>query len=413
MVNSLMGKRRSKPHKPRRNSWRKARIESLEARQMLAGDVLVAVAGGNLVVTGDDLDNQIAIYSWAEPGQFVVVGLNGTNVSMANGNGSPPGEGGGEGLVAPENAVVVNGVRRGARIRMGDGDDLVVINDARFNGNVSIATGEGDDTVRIGVPVPGPNGPPIAEGDELPTEPDASPDVSVGNVSVGIRGSLRIRTGAGGDTVRVDNANIGRNLAVVTGGGDDSVSLGHRPAADPGAEGETEGVPHGDGPDASLRVRGRVHVRLGEGNDELGIRGVRARAIAATGGVGDDDIGVAGTDSRALFISGGRGDGADRVNVRNANARMAAIRTGGGDDHVAITDSAFGLLAVGLGEGNDVLALGGTSARLALLSGGPGEEDLFRNLGENMLAHQRIRGFELPPVSEDDANDEGPSEPIA
>jgi hypothetical protein len=396
-----------KRHSLLRTFHRKSRIEPLEARQMLAGDVLVAVSGGNLIVSGDDLDNQVAIHSAAEPGQYLVVGLNGTHVSLADGDGTPPSDRGGEAAVAPENGVIVNGVHRGARIRMGDGDDLVAVNNAHFHSDVSINTGAGGDTVIVGTLPPNSDGHPVLEGDTgegTSEDPSTQPDVRVG-----IRGSLHIRTGADGDTVRVDNANIGRNLALATGEGEDHVGLGHRPASNPDEPGA--GIPgavgkEGEDPNATLHVRGRVRVALGAGNDELGMNHVHARAIAATGGVGDDHIAANGTASRSLFISGGRGEGIDTVNVHNGDAQMAAIRTGGGDDKVAITDSTFGLLAAGLGDGNDALVLGGTWARLALLSGGPGEEDLFRILGENMIAHQRIRGFELPPVQNDDNGDQ-------
>ena len=86
---------------------RRARIEALETRQLLAGDVMVGVVGGNLVVQGDELGNQVAITAGAEPGSYVVRGLDGTNIVQASGEA-------GEGPAVHE--VVVTGVTRGARI---------------------------------------------------------------------------------------------------------------------------------------------------------------------------------------------------------------------------------------------------------------------------------------------------------
>ena len=133
-----------------KSTGRRPGIEALEAKQLLAGDVLVSVVGGNLIVTGDEMDNEISIQSGAEPGQYVVHGRQDTNVTLSKDCPAGSEHGQEDDDTDAENVVVVNGVRRGARIRMADGDDTVLIQNARFAGNVSVNMGEGHDSVNVG-----------------------------------------------------------------------------------------------------------------------------------------------------------------------------------------------------------------------------------------------------------------------
>ena len=128
-------------------------IENLEAKTLLAGDVLVGVVGGNLSVTGDEMDNQISIESGPERGQYIVHGWGDTNVILINqrpaGLEPSPTEDG-DGDEPASNRVVVDGVNRGAQIRMADGNDDLSIENARFAGNVLINMGKGSDNVSVG-----------------------------------------------------------------------------------------------------------------------------------------------------------------------------------------------------------------------------------------------------------------------
>ena len=58
--------------------YRRLRLESLEPRQMLAGDVTVSVTGGNLSIVGDSEMNRITITATTTAGEFVVEGSNTT-----------------------------------------------------------------------------------------------------------------------------------------------------------------------------------------------------------------------------------------------------------------------------------------------------------------------------------------------
>ena len=101
-----------------------------------------------------------------------------------------------------------------------------------------------------------------------------------------------------------------------------------------------------------------------------------------------------------LSIHSGLGEGADSVKLKDIQSQLAGVRTGDGGDDVKVVDSMFKVLGVQLGKSDDSLAMGGVTARLAALSGGPGEADVLENLSENLIAHRRVSGFELPVVDE-------------
>lgn len=356
-------------------SARRPRVEPLEAKQMLAGDVAVSVEDGRLSILGDELDNQVAIRSAEEPGAFVVVGLDGTSVTLLGDESAAEAQ--------PDGGAVVTGVRS-ADIRMGAGDDTVIVNDAAFVGAVNIATGAGADSVVVGAPIGGDT----ATGESATDGP-----------GVVVRRSLRIATGAGADRVRVADAAVGRNLTVATGEGADGVSLGApTPVAAPtAADTLTDEAPERE---PLLRVGGEVRVALGAGDDNAMSTGVAARAIHAFGGEGDDTIVARDTRSAGLWLRGGEGE--DTLRVVDASAGAAWFDAGAGDDRVEVVDSAFGLLGAWLGEGDDELVVAGNSARVALLFGGPGELDALVGLGTNDFGRQVVRGFETSPTPGDE-----------
>jgi hypothetical protein len=341
-------------------------FETLEQKQMLAGDVLVSMVGGHLVIEGDEAGNQIAISSGSEAGVFVIQGLEGTSVKLADApEGDPP---------APETGLVVEGVRGRVHVDLDAGDDTVVVHDAQFRRGLSIAAGAGADTVRIGA----------AED----ASPDEGAEIVADDANVVVRGSLAIQTGSEDDAIVVGNASIRGHAAISTGDGDDVVELGD--ALD------VEGLLPDDSLSATLRARHGLSVALGAGNDELTLNNVAAGHVALGGGEGDDQFDVHQLTSLALGIHGGDGDGADVVSLSDLKVRFAGLALGDGVDDVDIVDSAFTALAVSLGAGDDGLSLQGVTAVHALLHGGDGEADELKNAADNVFRRLAIRGFELP-----------------
>jgi hypothetical protein len=305
---------------------------------MMAGDVLVSVVDGRLIIEGDELGNNIAITAGDTAGSIRVTGLDGTNIVE-------------EGQ-APAAEVVVDGVHRGARISLGEGDDTLTLNNLSLRGHVSIGTGLGNDEVVIG----GGN----VAGSALTTV----------DAAVHLRG-LNINTGDDDDLVRLDNAVVHGWLNIVTGIGEDRVALGSQ--ADPAAQAIFP-LPVDKPIDASLHVRGVAVVDLGEGNDDAQVNQTKALAMAILGD-----------------------DGVDTVSIDSSHILFFNVATGDDEDNVQIVDSAFATLGVFLGDGNDQLTTGGLSARFAILLGGSGE-DTHNVLQTNDFAHEIIRGFELPPI---------------
>src|SRR5262245_5921107 len=106
------------------------RVEGLEDRTVPAGNVRVAVVAGILSVRGDDDANQIWI-AGAGKNSVVIRSLDGT--STINGR----------------SALFVGGAKKGYDVRLGGGDDVLLVTDTRANGPLNIDTGDGDDTVTV------------------------------------------------------------------------------------------------------------------------------------------------------------------------------------------------------------------------------------------------------------------------
>lgn len=350
----------------------KLAVERLESKDLLAGDVMVSVVGGHLLVQGDAEANQIAVSSGAEPGSYLIAGRDGTTVSMADGSASG-------------DQLTVEGVRGNVRIVLGEGDDAVRINDAMFRRNVTIAMGAGDDRVLIGVPAPDDGAAEAETSDEAP------------GAHVAIRGALTILTDGGEDVVRVGDATVGQVLSVATGADADRVVLGAEPPTTPEAavaastdDGDAGQAPH-------LLRAGGISVLLGDGDDAARLHDVGARYGASiVGGPGSDNITLSHVDAGlSLLVHGGRGEGADDIALQDVAARFAWVGTGDGADAVRIADSAFTALAVSTGAGDDTLNVSGTTARWAAFLGGPGEDTLNEG-NANQFGRKLVRSFELP-----------------
>jgi hypothetical protein len=323
---------------------RTLRIESLEQKQMLAGDVTVSVLNGVLTLQGDDLDNQVAVSAGETAGSFVIHGLDGTQLILGDAAGAAE--------------LVVEGVRRGLVANLGNGNDVLRINEASFRGNVAINMGEGDDRVSIGV------APEVSEA-SLTVDADAELDLP----SVQIGQSLLIRTGAGNDTVVINDTRGRGSLGVSTGEGDDTVRLG---LASEGEEAELDD-------EVLVSFAHGVALDLGAGADDLFVNQLRAGVFHANGGAGADTMRINDVKTHVMNISGGRGEEADSV---------------------VLNDVATRLLTVHLGAGDDSLTLSGVKAQFALLQGGRGEADTLTLLGENLIRHRRVAGFEVINPSE-------------
>jgi hypothetical protein len=331
----------------------RGRFESLEQRQLLAGDVAASLAEGNLRLEGDELANKILITSGAEAGSFVVTGLDGTMVVL-------------DGVAST--AATVEGVRN-IRVQLGDEADLAAVVGANLRGRLSIDAGLGDDRVLIGT---------AGDATELVGHVPA-------DLSVNVRGAVSIKGGAGADVISVDDATIGALLHIDAGLDDDNVSLGSAAIEGAGLSDST----------AQLNVRGVVHVNLGAGDDVASLNRVDSRvATVVRGGAGNNMVDASLVNTGVLSVFGD-GD-VDNVELADIHAHLLGVHTGAGDDLVNAHDSVFSTIAISLGDGNDTLAAANLEARFGALLGGNGD-DTLEVQGELGIAHELIRGFEIPP----------------
>jgi hypothetical protein len=304
----------------RNHGSRQLAIESLEPKQMLAGDVTVSQVGGNLFVRGDDLANQLVITSGETAGSYIIRGLEGTNV-MLQGSSTP----------APETGLVVTGVRGFVNMNTGDGDDEVTVEDAKFRLGLTIATGAGNDEVVV--------------------------------QSARVGGVLSILTGDGDDSVQVGAAATPEGALAAT-------------ASAAGVQGGFAiDIVLGDGADSAeihdASAIGTIAVGGGLGADSIDVSDVRTASLVLRGGDGDsaDEIDVARAKAFAAVI--GTGAGVDRVGIVDSAFTSLNVALGSGDDELSLQKvrSRITVLAGGEGGGDEYSDAGENATGLRLITG--------------------------------------------
>ena len=159
---------------------RRCAFESLENRQMLAGDVTAQIVNGDLVIGGDNLDNGITIAAGATAGTVVITGVN-AGGTATNVNGTANG------------SVTLSGFTDDLRIRMRGGNDAVTITGLTVPDNADLEGGSGNDTFTI-------------SGSTF-------------------NGELELELGTGNDTATLTNVTVNDEAEVEGGSGDDSVTV--------------------------------------------------------------------------------------------------------------------------------------------------------------------------------------------
>jgi hypothetical protein len=287
-------------------NFRKLSFQNLESRQLMAGNVAVQVtSGGDLLVQGDTLGNDVAIVQsvtqgQADPGRFFVTGLNGTTINgLASGN-------------------YFQGVNRDVIINLGAGSDHVTLGDGvsdfHFNvpNDLRISMGEGANRVNI-------NG--ITVRDDATITSGAGLDtVDIHGARIGVAGGVdgglndfTINTGNGTDVVRMRNFFARHNLNINAGGltdvGRDLVDLAI------GDVGNDIIISTGGGRDTVLTdTVGANHLNVNTGADADGVRitNTNPTELNVNLGAGTDTLAISHTFGLHAQLNGG--DGAlDRV----------------------------------------------------------------------------------------------------
>lgn len=205
----------------RTKSQFRLKVESLESRRLMAGDVSAALEGGFLRVEGDNLDNQIAI-SQTVAGDVVVAGQNGT---LINGLASVR-------FVRPSlNAL---------EVRMEGGNDTVTLRGVQVANDMFVDLGAGNDRVTAPLNSPvliganasiyGSEGNDIVQLAGAVVREDLFVDGGLGILNANLSSMtvdkmLSIVGDEANDIVAVSSSTVGMGVSIETKGGSDRVSL--------------------------------------------------------------------------------------------------------------------------------------------------------------------------------------------
>ena len=207
------------------------RVEELEARTLMAGNVTAIMSGGNLTLSGDTLGNEIQAYQTA-PGTYRIVGNPGTTVNGAS-------------------AFTASGVTGDVKINMGAGDDFVQLMMV-VPGNLNIDMGSGNDFLSLGGFF------------ELPPGAQSLP------YAVDVKGGLTVNSQAGNDVLNIFDSRVAGATSLVTGSENDRVTLLNTRFLN------TLDLDTGSGDDSvdigNISVTGKANLQTGSGNDAVTLK---------------------------------------------------------------------------------------------------------------------------------------------
>ena len=354
---------------------RRLRFETMEKRQLLAGDILfpsdvpaagevrVVVSGGNMVITGDitpgvSLDEQVKVVAEVDAPNFVITGLAGTKV---NGMDSASFSGvtgsitidlkGGNNVVDFGQAGVLS-VTRALTIRSGVGSDTINITNTNVNGTLTIDAGAGTNTVTLkGIGVTGNASIKGTIGDDTVTIEDTA------GTTKRFNGTLTIDGGAGTNVVELKNLTVARNVSVIGTTGQDTVNI-----------------------TGSNVSNGALSVTIGAGEGNVTLLNVNvARGISVVGLNDKDTVNI--TDATiangALSVSTGAGEGIVTLgNVNITSGNLSVIGTTGQDTvNITTANLSNGTLSVNGGAGTNDITLGNlTNVRSVSVIGTTGQD---------------------------------------
>lgn len=250
-------------------------VEGLEGRVLLAGDVVVSVVDGDLMIRGDREPNAIVI-SQGVDGAYTVAG------AVDEDDGLPT-------TVNDGASGVFAGVDDDVRIRMGRGDDRLEIDGIDVPDDYSSRDINGDDTTLIDGAVVGDRFKHFTENPNGTTRHN----IRVVLNDVEVAALMFIATGHGRDWVEIVGSTFhGEHVGVTTGEGDDVMKV---------IDSEADGAFQIQSSDGADRVRVADVVALGVGivtggrEDFVRILRGEYETMSVLSGFGDDLVRVAGT----------------------------------------------------------------------------------------------------------------------
>lgn len=415
-------------------------LECLEDRQLLAGNVSVALDAGALVVTGDDVGNNLVISAGPNAGEVTVSGgkIAGQAASETTVNGS----------LVP---VTLPGFGGEIRLQLQGGDDQVLITNLRMEGSLDAKLGDGDDILSIQSNGPNDTGIVLNDGSSIAFGPARTGvfvgvDGGAGNDTLAIRnlkanGYLAFTGGAGDDNFVQVGKNaalnrLGGSLTLNMGGGADDISIqrlsipgelivnddsggkahvqidsvtvsGNATINTPNS---TDDITLGTADIASAFVANRLAITANAGYDQIKLQNVAVEELIIHGGLGNNTVSLTHVSANgSLTITGN--DGADNITLNAVFTDLLAVRTWRGDDKITVNqvaaadaffdlfdgadelvidDSIFSRLTATFGFDDDKLTFGDlTVIGTATFDGGDGL-NTSTNLGGNSIGRLRL-----------------------
>jgi hypothetical protein len=301
----------------RKGQRRDLRFESLESRQMLAGDIQATLASGNLTLTGDNATNAVEIRGTGVAGEVAVRPLFKAGQTTLEGG---------------TDEITFTGVTGNVKYLGNLGDDDCIVHDLSVGGDLRIEIPEGSSIVRIGIWVAygllstGD----VSVGGTLSVRawdssgPDGNDYVFLGRTSV--NGRAEVYTGGGTDTLEVYNAAAGI-VEFFTGDGSDAINIAYLQATNPAV---------------SVKIYGDDPSQPAPGNDSISI--------------------ITTSTTAKVVVDGGQGYNTLALNANNFGNELTLIVGGFGNNTVILTNSIIAGRCYFFGsEGHDGLTVTGNS----------------------------------------------------
>jgi hypothetical protein len=337
-------------------------IQTTAAPLISAGTVRVSVnRAGDILITGDADSN--TVFAEITAGKLLVTG--GEAGTMFLGSGKEPVSS----LELPLPAKV-----RSLTVNLGRGDDslaAVIRSDVSIARDVTIATGAGNDSIRV--------------------------ELIGGDVRIGQ--DLTVDTGNGDDQAQIllgagSELTAGRDVSFRGAAGADRLQIANN-ASEAMSSGLTAAIfkslPNNTATALSQQIRaGRDFVvNMGAGNDAAQVLTAEAgRDVSITGGLGDDGLLLSNVRAkRHVTVSD-----SEQMVVQNVTTQGSLIiRSGIGNDRFIGRELNVGRLDVDTGAGNDVMVLTGplTIRTSGVLNGGAGANSAYVANPQTKLAVRR------------------------
>src|SRR5262245_4697497 len=381
----------------KRNKWgsgagfghRTLKVEQLEQRAMLAGNVAVSVSGGNLIITGDNHDNAVLVQEVVDEDDnpnthaYLITGFDFADSGLPGFESGPTIIKGAGGEVEPDlggtSARVVTGITANIVIDLKKGNDVLAVGNSaedlllladECGFGLGIGSGSGG----------GSSSPSIALQEVLLTEKFTAPislviNMGDGNNAVAVNGDIGVNNNAGSLVI-----NGGKNTDFVAVGGSsefESNSTIHGDLAIVTQKGNDNICVHND------TIFGALAINAGDGFNV--VNGENFGAAAATI--------VTGKNNDAIFLTNFNLDTALTINSGNAsngggdNVFVAGFTAGGGSGPNGLPVGG-GAVTVVTGNGNDSVVLEEFSANAVTINTGSGNDGsgIERSIGAQLAS---------------------------